>query len=150
MRRRQNISEKQSPGAWERRGLFLSVAGHALLFYGVVFTFPAPSGPRAPELIFLGSILDKVDFSSMPAPPAARRRPGIPGASRDSRIDPRTLTTVDKPALSRGVKEQRLKFFKPDFSRQENTAPQDPEDMLRQLGIDPTPPQHKPLGLYPP
>lgn len=105
----------------ERKSLILSVLLHVLVFGGLVITFPVKDVGHKPLFVFLGSILDRSDFSRLPSRTASLG---------EIQIDPE-----DVPAASRSSREGLLPGSKPPYSR---TITPDPKQLTKSNFLDDT------------
>ena len=139
--------QKRNP---ETEGLMISIAGHLVFFSLFVFTFTLqPIAPK-PVLVFLGSFFDPSEMTHIPSESTA---PGIPRQKKTVTVETKRSTFVPtessglwKPTFSHDVRKGKRIYLKSTFL--EEPKEENPEQLLKELGINQDLPPYRPLGMH--
>jgi len=133
----------------ERKSFILSILLHILTFGGLIITFPVKDVAHKPLFIFLGSILDRSEFTRLPPKSAPLGEIRIETEemtmTADSKQQPELLPS-NKPAYSRAIAAKPKQLTKSNFLEETlppATSPSLPDDLLPDKNVF----DYQPLSL---
>ncbi|MFA5089250.1 MAG: hypothetical protein WC552_09495 [Candidatus Omnitrophota bacterium] len=132
------------------KAILISFLLHFFFLETTVFTFSVRSVSPNPLFVFLGSILQKSDLVSAPAPRRGQALPSVFNSSlnvagdSDSRRQEELLQ--EKPSYSDSL-DAKGKIYSKSIPYGQAEIPPEEKDKEKILGIDLTPPKRIPLKL---